>query len=467
MLKENDRLYGNFVAIADVFLSLLVFIAAYYLRIYIFSEKIMYFEQYLILFLLIIPVWYILLKIINLQSSHKIKAYSVVILEYILTVITGVSILFVFIFWLKLNNISRIAILVFGVADVLILSVVKIISISIKKKKTLKGKTTKNILIIADENSGAFIEKLINSKQWGYKVFAIATNSKKIIEKFSNEYKIINEGEHIHKLIEEKSIDEIIYCKDNFDKTELKNIIYSCSEVGVNVQIQSDFFSLIASKSHLNYFGEEPVLSISSTSTDYFALTVKKMIDIIFSFLFIIIFFPFLLIIAILIKIDSKGPVFYKSKRVGLRGRIFTMYKFRTMRSDAEKLKKELENLNEVDGPVFKIKNDPRVTKIGKFLRKTSIDEFPQFFNVIKGDMSIVGPRPPIKEEVEQYERWQLRRLSMKPGITCIWQVSGRNDISFEEWMRMDLQYIDNWSLRLDLMLIIRTINVIFKRTGY
>ena len=136
------------------------------------------------------------------------------------------------------------------------------------------------------------------------------------------------------------------------------------------------------------------------------------------------------------------------------------------MVTDAEKLKDELAKQNEVDGPVFKMKNDPRITKIGHFLRRTSLDELPQFFNVLKGDMSVVGPRPPVPKEVKQYERWQLRRLSVKPGITCIWQVSGRNNISFEEWMRLDLQYIDTWSLRLDFILILRTIKTVLISDG-
>ncbi|MFZ4414720.1 MAG: sugar transferase, partial [Bacteroidales bacterium] len=168
-----------------------------------------------------------------------------------------------------------------------------------------------------------------------------------------------------------------------------------------------------------------------------------------------------------MIKMETKGPVFFKQERVGFHGRIFTMYKFRTMILHSAELKKELENRNEADGPVFKIKNDPRITKMGAFLRRTSLDEFPQFLNVLMGEMSVVGPRPPVPEEVALYERPQLRRLSVKPGITCIWQVSGRNQIGFDEWMKLDLQYIDNWSLKLDILLILKTINAIYRRTGY
>jgi lipopolysaccharide/colanic/teichoic acid biosynthesis glycosyltransferase len=176
---------------------------------------------------------------------------------------------------------------------------------------------------------------------------------------------------------------------------------------------------------------------------------------------------PVLLTIAIMIKMTSKGPIIFKQARVGLRGRQFSLFKFRTMIVDAEKLKKALEAENEMDGPVFKIKDDPRVTSIGKFLRKTGLDELPQLFNILRGEMSLIGPRPPLPSETLQYKRWQLRRLSVKPGLSCFWQIKpDRNNIKFEKWMELDLAYIDNWSLRLDFIILLKTIRTVFQRTG-
>jgi lipopolysaccharide/colanic/teichoic acid biosynthesis glycosyltransferase len=175
---------------------------------------------------------------------------------------------------------------------------------------------------------------------------------------------------------------------------------------------------------------------------------------------------PLLLIIAVAIKFEDGGSVFFQQERVGLNGRSFPIFKFRTMVARAEVLQAALLGQNEQNGPVFKITNDPRVTRVGWLLRKTSLDELPQFFNVMRGEMSIVGPRPPIRSEVEKYERWQKRRLSMKPGITCIWQVSGRNNIPFEEWMKLDMEYIDNWSFTGDLILVIKTIKVVLIGNG-
>jgi len=189
-------------------------------------------------------------------------------------------------------------------------------------------------------------------------------------------------------------------------------------------------------------------------------------VDIVMSGLGIVVLSPFFLIVATLIKLTSSGPVLFKQKRLGLNGRKFVLYKFRTMYKGADKKLSQLEAQNEMGGPIFKIKKDPRVTPVGRILRKFSIDEFPQLFNVFVGHMSLIGPRPPIPKEVEQYESWHRRRLSMRPGITCLWQVSGRNKIDFNEWMKMDLEYLDNWSLWFDLKILIKTIPVVLFGIG-
>ena len=203
-----------------------------------------------------------------------------------------------------------------------------------------------------------------------------------------------------------------------------------------------------------------------STPEEYFWLKTKGCFDWVFSLLIIVAVSPIMLLIAILIKLEDGGPVLFKQERIGLNGRKFYCLKFRSMVPDAEALRAQLASLNESDGPTFKIENDPRITRVGRFIRKTSLDELPQFYNVLKNDMSIVGPRPPLHSEVIQYEQDQIRRLSMKPGITCIWQVWGRNSVSFKEWMQMDLKYIDTWSVWLDLKIIAATVLVVFKANG-
>lgn len=188
----------------------------------------------------------------------------------------------------------------------------------------------------------------------------------------------------------------------------------------------------------------------------------KRMLDIFGAIIGIVLLSPVLLVLSILIKLESKGKVLFSQKRVGLNGKEFKIYKFRSMVENAEDLKKNLEDKNEMSGPMFKIKNDPRITQIGKFIRKTSIDELPQLINVLKGDMSLVGPRPSLPKEVENFEPWMLKRLAVKPGLTCYWQVSGRNSISFHEWMELDIKYVNEMSIYVDIKLIFKTFLVLF-----
>jgi exopolysaccharide biosynthesis polyprenyl glycosylphosphotransferase len=467
MYRKNDKIYNHILIIKDLLLTIFSFAISFFLWVYSSTIDKIIIHQYVILGFLIIITWYLLIIILRIHNSQRIKSYSVILFEYLIINSLGILLLLFFIFALKLNFISRITILLFGSSSLILLTINRIYNTIQIKKQLLKGKNQKNTIFIADHTSIPFITKTINEKHWGLKIYGIYTSSPEIIKKFSKNIVIIQSENDLIQLTENEAIDEIIYCKNDINKDEIKNLIYLCEEIGINLNLQSDFFSLIASKSKLNYIDELPILTISPISFNFFALAVKSIAEYVFALFALIFFSPFYLIIALLIKSESKGEVLFKQERVGLRGRTFTMYKFRTMVDNAEELKKELITKNEADGPVFKIKNDPRITRIGKFLRKTSLDEFPQFINVIQGYMAVVGPRPPVPEEVALYERHQLRRLSMKPGITCIWQATDRNNSSFEEWVKLDLQYIDNWSLKLDFILIIKTIKAIFKRTGY
>jgi exopolysaccharide biosynthesis polyprenyl glycosylphosphotransferase len=206
---------------------------------------------------------------------------------------------------------------------------------------------------------------------------------------------------------------------------------------------------------------EQEIIEIERKESAIYNMA-KRALDIIASTLGLIILSPILLVVAILIKLESKGPAIFSQKRIGLNKKEFKMYKFRSMVQNAEELKEKLAKKNEMSGPMFKMKNDPRVTKVGRFIRKTSIDELPQLINVLKGEMSLVGPRPSLPKEVSKFEPWMLKRLSVKPGLTCYWQVSGRNNIDFENWMKLDLQYVNDRSFWLDLKLILKTATVLF-----
>ena len=391
--------------------------------------------------------------------------FKILFIEYFTAIIIGNVLLYSSIVILHLDLISRLVLAVFAVTNLIILYSYKFILSATMKFIRRKGMNTRLILIIADEDSYYFIDRLIETKDWGYRIWAIMSEDESIKNKYDKYYTILPYDHNLSSIIDEKAIDEVIYCKSYFDQNEIQNFIYSCAEVGVVFRMQSQLLNCVKMQSTLSFLNQMPFLTFRNTPDNYLALKVKTFLDFLISIMVLVILSPIMLFIAFLIKLDG-GPVFFLQKRMGLNGRRFLCIKFRTMVVNAERMQHSLMDKNEQEGPVFKIKNDPRVTKIGRFLRKTSLDELPQFINVLRGNMSVVGPRPPIPAEVKQYKRWQNRRLSMKPGITCIWQVSGRNSIPFDQWMKMDMQYIDTWSLKLDLIILLKTIRVVLAGDG-
>ena len=258
-------------------------------------------------------------------------------------------------------------------------------------------------------------------------------------------------------LLASRIVDEVIFNVDSGRLAALEETFLHCDEQGVRTRVAIDFFPHVNSEITLDRVGGAPLLTFSAAPLEDVRLIVKRFFDIALSALALIVFAPFIAAVALLIRLSSPGPVVYSQERCGLNGRKFTMYKFRSMVANAEELKLQYEHMNDRE-VAFKIARDPRVTAIGRWLRKFSIDEIPQLYNVLRGEMSIVGPRPPVPDEVERYELWQKRRLRMRPGLTCIWAVCGRDHIDFNSWMRMDISYIENWSLQLDWSIILRTI---------
>jgi exopolysaccharide biosynthesis polyprenyl glycosylphosphotransferase len=258
-------------------------------------------------------------------------------------------------------------------------------------------------------------------------------------------------------LLAGRIVDEVIFNVDSSKLAGLEEIFLHCDEQGVRTRVAIDFFPHVNSEITLDRVGDAPLLTFSAAPLEDVRLLVKRFFDIVVSLAALVVLAPFIAAVALLIRLTSSGSIIYSQERCGLNGRKFTMYKFRSMVENADELKTRYEHMSRRD-VAFKIPRDPRITSIGRWLRKFSIDEIPQLYNVLRGEMSIVGPRPPIPEEVEHYELWQKRRLRMRPGLTCIWAVCGRDHIDFNSWMRMDISYIENWSLQLDWSIILRTI---------
>src|ERR1019366_5545428 len=261
----------------------------------------------------------------------------------------------------------------------------------------------------------------------------------------------------LQSILRQHVVDEVIFAVGSESLAELEEVFLMCDEEGVRTRVAVDFFPHVNSTVSLERFRETPLLTFSAAPYDEIRLLLKRMTDVAIAAAGLVVLAPWMGAIAILIRLTSPGPVIFQQVRCGLNGRLFLFYKFRSMVQNAEELKKDLEHLN-VRETAFKIPRDPRLTGIGRFLRKFSIDEWPQLWNVLRGDMSLVGPRPAVPGEVEQYKRWQRRRLRMRPGLTCLWAISGRDNVDFETWMKLDMQYIDNWSLALDWKILLRTI---------
>ena len=258
-------------------------------------------------------------------------------------------------------------------------------------------------------------------------------------------------------ILRQDVVDEIIFAVDSKSLTELEEVFLRCDQEGIRTRVAVDFFPHVNSTLSLDRLDTTPLLTFSATPNDEIRLLEKRLLDITIAAVGLLVLMPCMVMVAVLIRWTSPGPVLFRQVRCGLNGRRFLLYKFRSMCENAEELKPSIAHLTTRE-TAFKVPDDPRVTPIGRFLRKFSIDEWPQLWNVLRGDMSLVGPRPAIPSEVEQYQRWQRRRLRMRPGLTCLWALSGRDNLDFESWMKLDMQYIDDWSLALDWKILLRTI---------
>ncbi len=327
----------------------------------------------------------------------------------------------------------------------------------------------RTLVVGTGERAREVVDSMIAQRQWGFKVAGIISLDTVELKNALFRYRdipLIGSIDKLPDLIKSNHIDYVFFTVPSSRLEDVREPMQLCEEMGVMICMQADFIELTASRYLASEFAGKPAVVYSRRPERSAAIVLKEMLDRLAAVVGVVMLSPLLLAIAVSVRLSSPGPVFFKQERCGLNGRRFKLLKFRTMVSNAEQLKGRLSHLNEMDGPAFKIKNDPRTTRLGRFLRKLSLDELPQLINVARGDMSLVGPRPPLPEEVRRYDLWQRRKLSMKPGITCLWQVGDRNDSTFEQWMRQDLEYIDNWSLMLDAKILLRTIPAVINATG-
>jgi exopolysaccharide biosynthesis polyprenyl glycosylphosphotransferase len=336
------------------------------------------------------------------------------------------------------------------------------------------GQNLRNLLVIGTNARAMTLVRRIQGKpELGYRILGFADEAWAGLDEFKKQgYALVTDLETLPSYVRRNVVDEVVLALPiRSFHTLASRIAWACEQQGIIVRFMPNIFDLKEAKHRADEFGgDDTLISHDSTIADAWGLAIKRLIDIVVSGAAIILLSPVMVLTALLVKLTAAGPIFFVQRRLGRNKRMFDIYKFRTMVVDAEKRLKDIEHRNEVSGPVFKIKDDPRITPLGRFLRKTSIDELPQLFNVLKGDMSLVGPRPLQVRDYELFdtfcEDWQRRRFSVRPGITCLWQIKGRSSIPFEKWMELDLQYIRTWSLWLDLQILAKTVPAVLKGSG-
>ncbi len=485
MLKAHWRFISRIERVFDNLLIVLAFLLAYYLRddfLFFANEIALPFpqelkslarvEDYLLVLGVALPLYNAFLSLLgayrSMRFSKVLQLLRITVMASALVFLCQGSVLFL----LKLD-LSRSYVAIFCILCAIFHFSLRILVLMLLRFLRVRGKNFRNVLLVGTgPQARTLYLEIAAQPELGIRVQGfsrIDASQSAPSHVYDLPARVIADSTSFEKALKKHAIDEVLFTDVVASFAKVQELAKIAVEEGVRVTLAADFFSLEIFKSDISYFGETPLIHYTPSpgGEDSAALIVKRAMDLALSATMIVVLSPLLLAAAIAIKLDNPGPIFFRQKRVGLNGRTFVLMKFRSMVIEAEEMLEGLRAQNEMSGPVFKIRNDPRITRVGRFLRRYSIDELPQLLNVLMGDMSLVGPRPPLPDEVTLYMRKQRKRLSMRPGLTCTWQVSGRNEIpDFDEWARLDLEYIDNWSLGRDVYLLLKTVPAVLSGSG-
>lgn len=427
--------------------------------------------QNFFLFLAILYGWYASMEYFMLYQSRRLNNQKRGIIDILKAISLGTLLLFIISLLFQITFITPLFLVIFWLSSLVAITLSRVCLRFLLAAVRRHGRNLRSVVIVGtNPRARRFAQKIQEKAELGYRIWGFVDDEWNGIQEFHRaNFPLKGNLAEFPAILREHVIDEVVVSlpmKSLYEQAA--RIVSLCEEQGVIVRfLENILFDLQFSLAKSELFDKTPLLTIYPGAINGWMTLVKRAIDFSLSLALLIVFFPLLAFIALGIKLSSPGPVFFVQERVGLNKRRFRLFKFRTMVPDAEAKMAELEHLNELDGPVFKIKNDPRITKLGKILRKTSLDELPQLLNVLKGDMSLVGPRPMAVRDYNLFDQdWQRRRFSVLPGITCLWQINGRNNVSFEQWMQLDLQYIDQWTLWLDLKILAKTLPAVIRGEG-
>lgn len=479
MLREQGSLTLEMQKVVDIAITGFSFIAAYFIKRNLLPEGLSSLSNdpnYYIILLLIVIAWYISFKWMGMYMSYRRQHFWQFFVVILKSCFMGMILVSIAMYLMHIQGVSRLLIGIFFMLNICLLTVSKFIIFKTLEKIRTDNFNTRNILIVgSNDRACQVIEAVEQYKATGYRVLGCFELEEKMLGKMVyKDHKVIGLIRDLEAYLRNHIVDELIFTAPLKSIKKGDRYIALAESMGIKVRIIPDwelhylmYRPNIATIQFEEFLGVYS-MALQSTPQNEGKLLIKNSFDFISAAFLILLLLPFFITIGFAIKVFSKGPVLYKQERLGMNGRRFWVYKFRTMVENADELLKELAEMNEADGPVFKIKNDPRIiSHVGSFLRKTSLDELPQLLNVIKGEMSLVGPRPPIPKEVDEYSVWHRRRLSMKPGMTCLWQIAPRrNDLSFEDWMKLDLKYIDTWSLFNDFKILLLTARAVLTGAG-
>jgi exopolysaccharide biosynthesis polyprenyl glycosylphosphotransferase len=423
-----------------------------------------------VVFASILVAWHIIFSVCGAYESKRLSARLAEIIELLKAVALSTALLALLAESIRISMITSRFLASFWLISSFLVVTSRLLLRSLLAKLRRNGRNLRHMLVLGTNSRAIdFSRKILEKPELGYRLVGFVDEDwQKIAEFKQTGFPVVSDFTGLAEFLRRNVVDEVAmylplrsFYEYSFQAASL------CEQHGIIMRYDGDIFGLKKSRLSPDEFdGDHHVASYTGVR-DWWPLVAKRILDIAFSFMLLLLLVPVFAIISLLIKFASDGPILFRQERMGLNKRRFPILKFRTMVPNAEKMLAALEEQNEVSGPVFKIKKDPRITPLGKFLRRTSLDELPQLFNVLRGDMSLVGPRPlPVRDYEGFNEDWQRRRFSVRPGITCLWQVSGRSSIPFEQWMRMDLQYMDEWSLWLDMKILAQTVSAVLKGSG-